>query len=58
MPCHYELAIAYGVCGRTEEAQAEAAIVKADCPSVSAGFILATPLAATYDRGKQVAGLD
>jgi Tetratricopeptide repeat len=58
MPCHYELAVAYGVCGRPEEAKAEAAIAKADCPSVSAGFILATPLAATYDRGKQVAGLD
>ena len=57
MPCHYELAIAYGVCGRTEEAQAEAAIVKADWPSVSADFILNPPLAATYRRGKQVAGL-
>ena len=57
MPCHYELAIAYGVCGRTEEAQAEAAIVKADWPSVSANFILNPPLAATYRRGKRVAGL-
>lgn len=57
IPCHYELAIAYGVCGRTEEAQAEAAIVKADWPSVSADFILNPPLAATYRRGKRVAGL-
>ena len=44
MPCHYELAIAYGVRGRTEEAQAEAAIVKDDWPSVSADFILNPPL--------------
>jgi tetratricopeptide (TPR) repeat protein len=57
MPCHYELAIAYGVRGQTEEAQAEAAIVKADCPSVSAEFIRDASLAAIYDRGKQVAGL-
>jgi len=52
MPCHYELAIAYGVCGRTEEAQAEAAIVKADWPSVSTGFILDRSLAEIYSRGK------
>src|SRR5262249_53204188 len=58
MPCHYELAIAYGVCGRTEEAQAEAAIVKADWPSVSTGFILDRSLAEIYSRGKHVAGLD
>jgi adenylate cyclase len=58
MPCHYELAVTHGACGRSEEAQAEAEIVKADWPSVSAGFILAAPMAAIYDRGKQVAGLD
>ena len=57
MPCHYELAVAYGVRGRTEEARAEAAIVQADCPSVSAEFILNPSLAAIYDRGKRVAGL-
>lgn len=57
MPCHYELAVAYGVQGRTEEAQAEAAIVKADCSSVSAEFIIDPSLAAIYRRGKQVAGL-
>jgi tetratricopeptide (TPR) repeat protein len=57
MPCHYELAIAYGVDGRTEEALAEAAVVKADCPSVSADFILDPSLAAIYRRGKDVAGL-
>jgi len=58
MPCNYESAIAYGVCGRTEEAQAEAAIVKAHWPSVSTGFILDRSLAAIYSRGKHVAGLD
>jgi hypothetical protein len=50
------LAIAYGVSGRTD-AWAEASIVKADCPNVSAGFILDPSLAAIYGRGKQVAGL-
>src|SRR5262245_31536298 len=45
-------------CGRTEEAQAEAAIVKADWPSVSTGFILDRSLAAIYSRGNHVAGLD
>jgi tetratricopeptide (TPR) repeat protein len=57
MPCHYELAITYGVRGQSEEAQAEAAIVKADCQSVSADFIVDASLAAVYGRGKQVAGL-
>jgi tetratricopeptide (TPR) repeat protein len=57
MPCHYELAIAYGVQGRVEEARTEAAIVKGDCPSVSTKFILDPSLAAIYHRGKQVAGL-
>jgi tetratricopeptide (TPR) repeat protein len=57
MPCHYELAVAYGLRGRTEEARAEGAIVKADCPSVSAEFILDPSLVAMYSRGKQVAGL-
>jgi tetratricopeptide (TPR) repeat protein len=57
MPCHYELAVAYGVRGCVEEAGTEAAIVKADCPSVSADFILDPALAAIYRRGKQVAGL-
>jgi hypothetical protein len=45
-----------GVSGRTD-ARAEASIVKADCPNVSAGFILDPSLAAIYGRGKQVAGL-
>jgi tetratricopeptide (TPR) repeat protein len=57
MPCHYELAITYGVHGRAEEARTEATIVKGDCPSVSAGFILDPSVAAIYHRGKQVAGL-
>ncbi|HEU0016994.1 MAG TPA: tetratricopeptide repeat protein [Methyloceanibacter sp.] len=57
MPCHYELAVAYGVRGRVEEAGAEAAIVKADCPSVSADFILDPALVEIYRRGQQVAGL-
>jgi tetratricopeptide (TPR) repeat protein len=57
MPCHYELAVAYGVRGRSAEARAEAAIVKADCPRVSADFILDPALAAIYRRGRQVAGL-
>jgi hypothetical protein len=57
MPCHYELAITYGVRRQSEEAQAEAAIVKADCQNVSADFIVDASLAAIYGRGKQVAGL-
>jgi tetratricopeptide (TPR) repeat protein len=57
MPCHYELAIAHGVRGQTEEAQAEAAIVRTDCPSVAADFIRDAAVAAIYDRGKQIAGL-
>jgi Tfp pilus assembly protein PilF len=57
MPCHYELAITYGVRRQSEEAQAEAAIAKADDPSVSADFIIDASLAAIYGRGKQVAGL-
>ena len=51
-----KLAIANGVSGRTD-ARAEASLVKADCPNVSAGFILDPSLAAIYGRGKQVAGL-
>ena len=57
VPCHYELAVAYGVKGQSEEAQAEAAIVRADCPDVSADFILDRFVNAAYRRGKQVAGL-
>jgi hypothetical protein len=38
-------------------AQAEAAIVKANWPEVSAEFFLHPPLAAIYLCGKQVAGL-
>ena len=57
MPCHYELAITHGVRRQSEEAQAEAAIVKADYQNVSADFIVDTSLAAIYGRGKQVAGL-
>jgi tetratricopeptide (TPR) repeat protein len=57
IPCHYELAVAYGVQGRSEEAREEAAIVKADCPGVSAAFILDPVVGAAYRRGKEVAGL-
>ena len=57
MPCHYELAISYGVRQQSEEAQAEAAIAKADYPRVSADFIVDASLATIYGRGKQVAGL-
>src|SRR5262245_7387513 len=46
MPCHYQLAITYGVRRQSEEAQAEAAIAKADYPSVSADFIVDASLAA------------
>jgi adenylate cyclase len=57
VPCHSELAITYGVCGRAEAAQAAASIVKADWPNVSLEIFLHPPLAAIYHRGKQVAGL-
>ncbi len=57
VPCHYQLAITYGVCGRADEAQAEAAIVTADWPNVSIDYFLDPPLAAIWRRGKQVAGL-
>ena len=40
MPCHYAMAITYGVCGRVEEARAEAAIVKADWPNTRMEFFL------------------
>ena len=45
------------MCGRVEEARAEAAIVKADWPDTWMEFFLAPPLAAEYLRGKKVAGL-
>ena len=57
MPNHYELAVTYGVCGRADAAQAEAAIVKADWPNVSKEFFFHPPLEAVWLRGKQVAGL-
>jgi tetratricopeptide (TPR) repeat protein len=57
MPCHYELAVTYGVREQGDEAQAEAAIAKADCQNVSADFIVDASLAAIYGRGKRVAGL-
>jgi tetratricopeptide (TPR) repeat protein len=57
LACHYQLAITYGVCGRADEAQAEAAIVKADWPNVSVDYFLHPPLEAIWLRGKQVAGL-
>jgi Tfp pilus assembly protein PilF len=57
MPARYELAITYGVCGRVDEAQAEASIVKADWPDVAADFFVEPRLADIYLRGKQVAGL-
>ena len=40
MPCHYAMTITYGVCGRVEEARAEAAIVKADWPNTCMEFFL------------------
>jgi len=57
VPCHYQLAITYGVCGRIDEAQAEAALVKADWPNISMDYFLDPPLAAIWRRGKRVAGL-
>ncbi len=57
MPCHYELAVTYGVCGRVDEARAEAAIVKADWPNVSERFFVDPALKAIWLRGEQVAGL-
>lgn len=57
MPCHYELAVTYGVCGRAEAAQSEAALVKADWPDVSAEFIVDPTIAEIYFRGKKAAGL-
>lgn len=57
IPNHYDLAITLGVCGRVEEARAEAAIVRADWPEVSKIFFLDPGLAAEYERGKKVAGL-
>ncbi len=57
MPNHYELAIAYGVCGRADAALTEAAIVKADCPNVAKSFFLHPPLRTVWLRGRQVAGL-
>lgn len=58
MPCHYELAIVNGVLGRVWHARSEAAIVKADCPTVSTDFMIDPRLADTYMRGKSAAGLD
>jgi Tfp pilus assembly protein PilF len=57
MPCHYELAVVYGVRGCIEEARAEAAIVQADCPSVSVDCILDGSFGTIYRRGKEAAGL-
>ena len=56
MPNHYELAVTYGVCGRTAQAKSEAAIVKADWPIVSKEIILAPHLEASWRRGMKVAG--
>ena len=56
MPNHYELAVTFGVCGRADEAKAEAAIVKADWPIVSKEIILAPQLEASWRRGMRVAG--
>jgi tetratricopeptide (TPR) repeat protein len=57
MACYYARALTYGVCGRVEEAKAEAAIVQADWPDVWMDFFLDPTLAAEYLRGKKVAGL-
>jgi TolB-like protein/Tfp pilus assembly protein PilF len=57
MPCHYELAVTYGVCGRIDEARAEAAIVKADWPDVCERYFVDPALKAIWERGEQVAGL-
>ncbi len=55
--CRYQLAVTYGVCGRADEAKAEAAIVKADWTNVSVDYFLDPRLAAIWCRGKEVAGL-
>ncbi len=57
MPCHYDLAASYGVCGRLDEARAEAAIVKADWPNVSERYFIDPPLKAIWLRGTKAAGL-
>jgi tetratricopeptide (TPR) repeat protein len=57
MLSHYQLAVTYGVCERVEEAQAEAAIVKADWQNVSVDYFLDPQLEAVWRRGKEVAGL-
>ena len=57
MLSHYQLAVTYGVCERVEEAQAEAAIVKADWQNVSVDYFLDPRLEAIWRRGKEVAGL-
>jgi adenylate cyclase len=57
MLSHYQLAVTYGVCERVEEAQAEAAIVKADWENVSVDYFLDPQLEAVWRRGKEVAGL-
>jgi len=57
MLCHYQLAVTYGVCGRPDEAKAEAAIVKADWQNVSVDYFLDPRLAAIWRRGKEAAGL-
>jgi tetratricopeptide (TPR) repeat protein len=57
IPCHHDLAVAYGACGQAGRAQAEAAIVKADWKNVSVDYFLDPRLAAIWRRGKEVAGL-
>lgn len=55
--CHYQLAVTYGVCGRIDEARAEAAIVKTNGQNVSVDYFLDPELRAIWRRGKEVAGL-
>jgi TolB-like protein/Tfp pilus assembly protein PilF len=57
MPNHYELAIVLALCGKLDEAHAEAEIVRQSCPEFSKQFYLDPSLAATYERGKRLAGL-
>lgn len=57
LPAHYGLAIAYGLCGRLDEAKAEADIVRLKAPDISKEFFLQPRLAAFYRAGRRAAGL-
>ncbi len=57
IPCHYQLAVTYGVCGQTDAARSEAAIVKDDWPNISLDYFLHPRLEEIWLRGKEAAGL-